>query len=109
MTIGKTAIKSSNSLSKPSPMLLKSMASPSRILKASSPPEYEHFLIQASKTELTTGLSLKANIADVSKTIDEISLQIEDKLSYSDLNELLKEYLHRSELTKALSERHYER
>ena len=54
------------------------------------------YLIQASKTELTTGLSLKANIADVSKTIDEISLQIEDKLSYPDLNHLLKEYLHRS-------------
>ncbi len=54
------------------------------------------YFIQASKTELTTGLSLKANIADVSKTIDEISLQIEDKLSYPDLNDLLKEYLHRS-------------
>jgi hypothetical protein len=38
--------------------------------------------MQASKTELTTGLSLKANSTDVSKTVEELSRALEERPSY---------------------------
>ncbi len=43
------------------------------------------FLIQASKTDVNSGLALKANISDVSRTIAEVAGQLEGKLSYDDL------------------------
>jgi hypothetical protein len=39
-------------------------------LKALLTTRVNHYSIKASKTELTTGLSLKANLTDVSKTVE---------------------------------------
>jgi len=39
---------------------------------------------RASKTELHSGLALKANINDISRTIAEIASNLDTKISYED-------------------------
>lgn len=40
---------------------------------------------KANKAEINAGLSMKANIADISRTIAEIAQQIENKITIEDL------------------------
>jgi hypothetical protein len=40
---------------------------------------------KANKSELNAGLSLKANVSDVSRTIAEVASSIENKLNYEDM------------------------
>lgn len=40
---------------------------------------------KASKAELNAGLSLKANVADVSRTLAEVASQVESKLTFEDV------------------------
>ena len=60
-------------------------------------------LKKASKTELNTGLSLKANINDVSRTVNEVAASLDSKLSFEDLQALLKDYVLRSDLQYLIS------
>lgn len=41
--------------------------------------------LKASKSELHTGLSLKANINDVSRTIAEVATSLDSKISFEDV------------------------
>jgi len=40
---------------------------------------------KASKSELNAGLSLKANVSDVSRTIAEVASSIETKMSFEEI------------------------
>jgi len=40
---------------------------------------------KCNKSELNAGLSLKANVTDVSRTIAEVSAQIDNKLCFEDI------------------------
>lgn len=47
---------------------------------------------RASKTEMNTGLSLKSNISDVSRTIAEVASNLDSKISYEDVQLILKDF-----------------
>ena len=55
-------------------------------------------LIKASKAELNSGLSMKANISDVSRTVAEVATNIESRVSLDDLQSFLDEKVARSDL-----------
>lgn len=46
---------------------------------------------KCNKSELNAGLSLKANVTDVSRTIAEVSAQIDSKLCFEDIQPILDE------------------
>ena len=54
--------------------------------------------IKASKNELNTGLSLKANISDISRTIAEVASSLDGKISFDDVQLMLKDYVLKSDL-----------
>jgi hypothetical protein len=56
------------------------------------------FIFQASKNELNTGLSLKANISDVSRTIAEISSSMDGKIGFEDMQVILRDYVQKGDL-----------
>lgn len=58
---------------------------------------------RASKNELNTGLSLKSNISDVSRTISEIASSLDGKISYDDVQLMLKDYITRTDFQYSLS------
>ena len=60
-------------------------------------------LIQASKTELSTGLSLKANSTDVSKTVEELSRALEERPAYQEISSMLRDYASRADLVELLA------
>ncbi|KAM3147350.1 hypothetical protein pb186bvf_000601 [Paramecium bursaria] len=58
---------------------------------------------RASKNELHTGLSLKSNINDISKTIAELATNLDSKISYEDSKTILNDYVLKNELQYLLS------
>ena len=52
---------------------------------------------------MNTGLSLKANVSDVSRTIAEISSQIDSKISFDDLQLVMKDFVQKSDMQYFLS------
>lgn len=40
---------------------------------------------KASKAEVSSGLSLKANVSDVSRAISDVNVNLENKLAYEDI------------------------
>ena len=61
------------------------------------------FYLQASKSELHTGLSLKANINDVSRTIAEVASSLDTKISYDDLQTIMKDHVLKSDFQYLMS------
>lgn len=59
---------------------------------------------RASKQQLSTGLALKANGFDLGKIVEEISSAIDSKVSYGDINSILKEYAHKKDVNELLIE-----
>lgn len=53
---------------------------------------------KASKSELNAGLSLKANVADVSRTLADVASNMESKLTFEEIQALLDERVSRSDL-----------
>lgn len=53
---------------------------------------------KASKAEMNAGLSLKANVADVSRTIAEIASGMEGKLSFEEVQGLMEERVSKGDL-----------
>ena len=60
-------------------------------------------MIKASKTELNTGLSLKANISDVSKTIEELSKALEERPCYQEITSMLRDFASKADLIELLA------
>lgn len=55
--------------------------------------------------ELNTGLSLKANINDVSRTVNEVAASLDSKLSFEDIQSILKDYPIKADLQYLLSQK----
>ena len=53
---------------------------------------------KCNKSELNAGLSLKSNTADVSRTIAELSTQIDSKLNLDDVQRMLDEKVGRADM-----------
>ena len=53
---------------------------------------------KCNKSELNAGLSLKANTSDVSRTIAELSTQIDSKLNFDDVQRMLDEKVNRADM-----------
>ena len=53
---------------------------------------------KCNKSELNAGLSLKSNTADVSRTIAELSTQIDSKLNLDDIQRMLDEKVSRADM-----------
>jgi len=53
---------------------------------------------KASKAEINAGLSLKANVADVSRTIAEVAATCEQKLSFEEVQTLLDDKVAKTDL-----------
>lgn len=58
---------------------------------------------KASKTELSSGLSLKANISDISRTISEVTSSLETKLTYDECQSMLRDYVLKSDFQYSMS------
>ncbi len=58
---------------------------------------------KASKAELNSGLSLKANVSDVSRTIAEVASQMESKLTFEELQSLTDDKVSKQDLQYLLS------
>jgi hypothetical protein len=58
---------------------------------------------KCNKSELNAGLSLKANVTDVSRMIAEISASIDNKLTFDDVAPLLEERILKSDMQFLLS------
>ncbi|CAD8114060.1 unnamed protein product [Paramecium primaurelia] len=58
---------------------------------------------RASKNELHSGLALKANINDISRTIAEIAANLDTKITYEDSQVLLKDYVLKADMQYLLS------
>lgn len=58
---------------------------------------------QASKAELHSGLSLKANVSDVTKSVADLSSSLEGKLTFDDCQLLLKDYVLKSDFQYIVS------
>ena len=46
---------------------------------------------KCNKSELNAGLSLKANVSDVSRTVADVAASIDTKLSVDDVRQMLEE------------------
>ncbi len=53
---------------------------------------------KASKAEVNAGLSLKANVADVSRTLADIASTMESKLSFEEVQTLLDDRVSKADL-----------
>ena len=60
---------------------------------------------KASKSELTSGLNIKANITDVMKTLNEIALNMEERPTKNELLNLFEEKISEEEFSTKLSEK----
>jgi hypothetical protein len=58
---------------------------------------------KASKAELNAGLSLKANVADVSRTVADLASGLEQKLAFEDVQSLLDDRVSKGDLQYLLS------
>jgi hypothetical protein len=52
-------------------------------------------ITQCSKSELSTGLSMKANTSDVSRTVAELSNSVDSKLSINEFHTAMRDYVTR--------------
>ena len=53
---------------------------------------------KASKAEINAGLSLKANVTDVSRTVAELASTVEQKLGYEEVQGLLDDKVSKGDL-----------
>lgn len=58
---------------------------------------------KASKTELNTGLSLKANQSDLGHVVSDITSKLERKISYEEIRSLLDDKVNRDEFSRTVS------